>query len=248
MLEFKVNGESKELPTDWNDLTVEQVLRLHEVKTFEQGVKIITGYELEQIPKDFHWYFLFITKDYIPEQAEIEQSETIKIDEAFYRVPDVREMTWGQKIMACRLLREMRTENNIYKGFISIVSIYLQPLVTLEKYDEKKAKEFENKLLSLLFVDVYLISLNLIKQLKEVIEMEHRNLSDKPDLIQEQAGVSELRKLGEFNDIDLIAHGKPWLYEKVLGLDYNTIYVKLLHIKKTRIFETNYNRLVKSSK
>lgn len=80
----------------------------------------------------------------------------------------------------------------------------------------------------------------------KVIDIEQKQLYVKPDMNHIRAGVKMFEELGSFNTIDALAGGDILKHEQVQLLEYNTAFMKLLHNKKTNLFQKNLSEVLKT--
>ncbi len=101
---------------------------------------------------------------------------------------DIKERSWGQRILSASLLGD---NTNVTNKLITFCEIYLQPEITKKDYDIKRAEEFEALILNnILLCDVYAIGNYYEEQVKAVLENEAKTLSVRPTKEQELAGIS----------------------------------------------------------
>lgn len=86
----------------------------------------------------------------------IECPKTVIIDKNEIKViQEVGQETFGQKVFAQEVVNSMIAERlDKVEALVKVASIYLQPQID-GSFDDKKAKELENKLMELPITDVY---------------------------------------------------------------------------------------------
>lgn len=242
MINFKYKKTTISLPSGWHDLNCVQMQLISKTTDFKEAFKIVTSFEVEQVSKKIIPYFMWLSESV--ELDNIDVMDGIYFDNEFYKVPDITECTWGQKILSHNLVKEI-SNSNVFFLVPEIAATYLQPLITKQKHSLDLVEEVKQRFLKCSFFEMYGIAKNLIEQLKVVVENENKAFQSPPNLLAEQAGAANLRQFGDFNDIDLLAGGDVLKHELVLQLEYNLIFQKLRYNKIYRKFETELERLKK---
>lgn len=228
MIKFTTPYGEIEVPANYFELRVKDYAMIserHEDYTFVFSV--LTGLTKDQVSTiDLTNILPFL--DFLKESPlDMEPLDFINFDGQDITGIDIRSKTWGQKIAACEDLTDI----------CRILAVYLQPILSGNKFNPDQVEDIVKQLEQMNVAEVYPFGLFLQKQLIDALKIEQKMLQ--PDITPEQlrAGISEFDKLGVFNTIDMIAQGKPWKYDKVLALDYGTIFNKLLHSNISTKFE-----------
>lgn len=85
-------------------------------------------------------------------------------------------------------------------------------------------------------------------ELREILQREHDTLGYKPSSEEYEAGIEEFEVLGEFPTLLALAKGDPLAIDKVLLVDYATIYAVLLTEAKTHKFQRRLNKVYAEKK
>ena len=246
MITFKSGRKNKiEIPSNWNDLTVSQFKKIIASKSEEQIIEAITGIDYENSVQFLP--FIGFAKEKF-DSSTIESSYFFTFRNQTFEVPDIKQKSFGQKIIAQKIIKPQKDKDFEMQTAVDLVANYMMPICTKRKFDKEEVNEFKIKLESCSFIHIFEVFLNIADQLKSIIEKESKVLSFSPTTEQIQAGIKSFDILGEFNAIDNIAKGDPLKYEKLLELDYNTIFLKLLKSNLSSKFERKYNDVLRSKK
>ena len=233
MLRFKLKFRKYiEIPSSWDDLTYSQVMAITKCTDDSKLIQIVTGLDEKNSEKVFPYLgFLFNPIDFDSlEPATIFNGELI---------PDIRTKSYGQKLMFQNELKK----GTIKESICRIIAIYYM--------DEFRVTEIESESLKFhkrSFTELFTVALNLINQLKSINETESKMLKFTPTPEQVRAGIKDFEILGDFNIIDELAHGQPWMYETIERTEYNIIFAKLLKINICSKFDKKYREIVTESK
>ena len=230
MTPFKTPYGDIQVPSSYYDLTIENYNKI--IKHSGEPVivfSILTGLTVEQVRTiDFTDISESIKFLHEPIQ-DIEPSDIVSLNGVTYQLPQITVCEWGQKIVACEALNDP----------ITVLVTYLQPLIKGKRFDPDKAAKID---LSALDTHSVLSASNFIKaQLIERLEVEGKMITPVISAEQKQAGIDNFDKLGIFNTIDMLAQGDPLKYDKILRLDYSTIFNKLLHSNISSNFDKKLN-------
>lgn len=158
-------------------------------------------------------------------------------------VMDIREKSFGQKILIERILKD---SGNVINNLPTILEVYLQPLLTGQDYDVEKSEQVQKVIYNQVSLpDAYTIGASITKQLLAIKKREAEQLNKPPTSDQISAGINMFNEFGVVNTIDALAGGDVLKYDAVLKKDYNTIFLKLKKSKVQQIFEENYTEVLK---
>lgn len=154
MTPIKINGQSLEIPSSWDEVTVGQFIQLREsaecVNPVAKIISALTGIEYETIESmkcDVSDAVLqainFVGN--VPEFSKMIAPDKINIGGTDYDViKDISEETFGQKIMMQQKINEATEAGKDLSVLIPFaIATYFQPIVFNEKYSGKKAEQFE---------------------------------------------------------------------------------------------------------
>lgn len=253
MIEVKTKLRTFKLKTGFEDLTFDEYKELLSPETTEfRQVNILTGLnemeaqviDLEPLSK----YLGFLKESPFD---TIEPSDFLKIEGKDIILPeDIAEHSWAQKIFSFGAIPNPDEENQEEFDPVKILSPYVQPLLfggKKKKFNIEKLEETERILRRIPMSDLF-SGINYIRdQIVDLAKRERDLLRSEVTFEQKRAGIDMFNQLGDFNTIDLVAQGKPWKYERVLKIDYNTILNKLFKLNLTSKFERNYQEVIKDA-
>lgn len=240
MIPFKTKFGSFEIPSTWNDLTMDD---LNFIKSnIDDDIKIaerITKLSIEQLSKiNIEPIRSVLDELFSVQVKDIEPKIYISLENGDFELPaDIRLKTWYQKLEAFKAY-----QNNNHE---LVLSIYLEPIMRGKKKPKPDKIEVLSKSFGSLSVWEFYSSYNFIeKQIEDLIKAE--NNMPKPEVTPEQidAGAESFNVLGDFNTIDIITQGKIWKQDKVLMLPYIVIYKKLYRNNLNTIFDTKYSEIM----
>lgn len=246
MIPFKINKkETILIPSSWNDLSVEKVLKISKIKDEEEIIEILTGFDIKNALQLLP-YFEFINEKLDFDNIEI--SDFVLLKDKLEEIPEIRSCSWAQKIILKNTINEAQKSENFNSYLTKIVSIYLQPILDEKEFDLKRVDFWSDEFKKESFINIFSASKNLVRQLTDLIEYENKYLKSDSTPEQKQAGVSMFDALGEWNTIDIIANGDVTKHEEVLKVDYNTILNKLYKMKLQARFEQNFRNIINKKK
>ena len=222
---FQFRRETVSIPTSWDELTVDQIVKLSKCKSNEDVFRLITGLDFS-LYGQVSPYLDFINVPYRMDQIEIR--DLILIGSDFFQVPNIRNCTFGQKMLFKSKLQEVK-ESNVMESISYLVSIYLIPTFDVDSLDE-----YAGRISMCSAFDVYGVYLNLIDQFESLIERESKALAVKHDPISEMAGAKNFNKFGDFNTVDRIAQKYNYKHSEVEALEYEVVFL-MLYLEVTNI-------------
>jgi len=214
MISILINKEKFNTPTSWNDVMYSQWTKIQNEKDEIKILSIITN-----IPTDLLINF---------NQGQLEK---IGVLLSFLQTPldfdnigkpvkpiDIKRQSWGKRIEAEQILRNKSDDID------GIVKCY--------------------KLQDMPIIEMFEMVLDIIEQLKEIIETEAKELSVEPTREQKLAGVSMYDEFGVMNTIRAVAQGNILNFDRVLEIEYNVVFIYLKMAKTDSIFQTNYQKVL----
>lgn len=148
-----INEQYIDIPAIWEDLTLQQFLRIIETKKMDaiEMMSIVTGFSREyccNIPDHAINHIInnlyFLTQP-APDFSKWKKPKEIFINDKWCIVPtDLKKETWGQKVMAQQEVNAMiEGKMNTYAPIPYLLAVYLYPLATEDKsYTEDKIRAF----------------------------------------------------------------------------------------------------------
>lgn len=214
MISVLINKEKFNIPTSWNDVMYSQWTK---IQTETEEIKILSI--ITNIPTDLLINF---------NQGQIEKIGVLlsflqtRLDFKSIGKPinpiNIKLCTWGQRIEAEQLLRKKSDDID------GIVKCY--------------------KLNDMPIIEMFEMVLDIIEQLKIVIETEAKELSVPPTREQTLAGALMYEEFGVMNTIRAVAQGNILNFDKVLEIEYNVVFIYLKMAKTDTIFQTNYQKVL----
>lgn len=231
MIRFKIGWRKYiEVPSNWNELSYSQVMRIIKCTDENELLPIVTG--LKSNEKILPYL------NFLKESIDVSEIEPAII----YRdnlIVDIRRKSYGQKLM---LQNELK-KGNVNNSICNIVAIYY-----MEEFDNELIDSEGLKLQHESFFELFSVALNLINQLKSINEMEAKRLSFKPSNEQLQAGIKDFDILGDFNTIDELSKYMRLTYEEIEKLEYNVVFAVLLKLNISSKFEKKYSEILSKKK
>ncbi len=221
MIKAKIKNKEYQIKNSWSDLTYQNYIDVCKMSDIE-ALSFLSGIEPNILNSldELSLERLLFCIDFLKETPkEIVECKNIKKE------------TFGQKIILQNQLRNSEPQ--------------LSPAVALAVY-EYDYNEFNKSLLEVLkmpFNEVYCKGLDYLKQFNDIVEMESEHLKSEPTTEQRQAGIDMFDEFGIMNTVDSLAGGDVLNYEKILNIDYNTIFIKLKMLKFAGIYNKNYSKI-----
>lgn len=214
MISILINKEKFNIPTSWADVMYKQWQQIQNETDEIKILSIITN-----IPTDLLINF---------NKGQLEKIEALLI---FLQTPfdfdnigkpvkpiDIKRQSWGKRIEAEQILRNKSDDID------GIVKCY--------------------KLQDMPIIEMFEMVLDIIEQLKLIIETEAKELSVEPTREQKLAGSSMYEEFGVMNTIRAVAQGNILNFDKVLEIEYNVVFMYLKMAKTDSIFQTNYQKVL----
>lgn len=215
MIGVIINKIPFNVPTSWYDVTYSQWQQIQNEKDELKILSVITN-----IPINLIEHF---TTNQLNKVATLLLFMQTPIDLNAIDKPinpiDIKRCSWGKKIECEQLLKN---NPNDIDGIIKCYELDIeQPIV-----------------------EVYSMVLDIIEQLKAIIEREATELNVEQTREQVAAGSSMYEEFGVMNTIRSVAQGNILNYDKVLEIEYNVIFMYLKMAKTDTIFQTNYQKAI----
>lgn len=215
MISILINKTSYEVPTSWYDVTYKQWNEIQSEKDELKMLSIITNIPIE-----------FLTN------FNQKQLDKIGIVLNFLQTPidfkdiskpvnpiDIKRYSWGKRIEAEQVLRNKADDIN---GIVKCYDLDVNCPI----------------------IEVFEMVLDVIEQLKLIIEKESIELHVEQTREQIMAGTSMYEEFGVMNSIRAVALGNILNFDKVLEIDYNTVFMYLKMQKTDSVFQTNYQKVL----
>jgi hypothetical protein len=249
MIKFKAGKVSYKCPTSWGEITFKQWKGINNSNNELELISILTGIPSDVINRisENSILKLSLAIGFIATPLNIENYEPpsefiYKQNKKIPFINDIKEKTYGQKIYLQHSLIE--NQENEAQLIEEVVLIYAQPYIDKSEFNLDRLINLKNCLDNVLFVDLYSIAIAYSKQLKEIVETEGRELKVEPTYEQKGAGIDKFSKFGVMNTVKALANNDILNYEKVLKIEYNTVFIHLLMKKTEGIYQENYSKIL----
>ena len=251
MIKFKANGIQYSCPTSWSEITFKQWKDLNNTENELEMITILTGIPEDVINRISNNSLLklslaigFVAKPIQIENYRIPENIVINEELSIPYVKDIREKTYGQKIFLSHTIQQNKMNEQIL--IPEVILIYGQPYIDNTEFDLNRLIELKNSLDNVFFVDLYSAVIGYSKQLEDLIETEKKELHIEPTHEQKSAGVDMFSKFGVMNTVKALANNDILNYDKVLQIEYNTVFVHLLMNKTAGIYQDNYRKILQN--
>lgn len=245
MISFKANKNIEILiPAGWHEVNLDQAIALETETDPQKIVKILSGSDVE----NFEYIFTFL--NWITEPIDMDHlqgSNELKLQNDTIILKEIKTYSWAQKILFNEMLKES-DKTMMLKNVAGLISIYVYPIFSGEKFNYDDALKFSEKIKSCNFLESINFLKNILNQIEEILQAEKKIPSNPatPEMIS--AGVKMFDQLGIMSVVDMISGGDVTKYDQVLEIEYSVIYQKLLKIGITSVYEKKYKEILKDSK
>lgn len=215
------------IPTSWFDITVDQFNLLQDEKDENKVISILTGIDewtFDHLSQK-NQYQLSLLLSFIASPFDFDSIEVENIK-------DIKKETFGQKVL---LQQHLATDNH---DLSTIVAIYS------DNFDIDKLDERIKEVNKMPITYVYPLAKNYIEQITRIVNIENETLAVQPTSEQVRAGLSMFEEFGIMNTIRALADGNILNYDKILKIDYNTVYLHLKMSKCETMFQRNYQKIM----
>jgi len=227
MIKVKINKVEYSIKTSWNELTYGEYLNIVEAEDELTSVSILSS-----IPVD---YLLRMDEESLNKlTACLSFMQELPSEEV--EAKDIRESSFGQKILFQQKAKELSQ--------MRVLGVAL----AIYEYNYKELEESLLEVFKLPFTYVYCLGLNYIEQLGKICEIEAEHLKSDVTNEQKRAGIDMFNEFEVMNTIDSLAGGNILNYEKVLEIDYNTVFIKLKMLKFASQYKENYAKIMSKKK
>lgn len=215
MISVLINKDKFNIPTSWYDVTYSQWNEIQNEKDELKLLSIISNIPIELL-ENFNKNQLEKIEIVLNFlQREIDFKEIGKPINPI----DISRLSWGKRIEAEQILRNKTDDLN------GIVKCY--------EVDTNKP-----------IIEVFEIVLDIIEQLRMIVEKETKELHIEPTREQIMAGTSMYEEFGVMNSIRAVAQGNILNFDKVLEIEYNVVFMYLKMQKTDTIFQKNYQKIL----
>lgn len=238
MIKFKTAYGDFNIPQGYYDLTCKEYLQLREnAENPIKLIQILTGLdEVKSSLVDLETISEYLSFLKVPALDSIEETNCFEIPCRKTTVlKKIGQYSYLQKINATKFIQKQDVES-------LVVEYLVGPDV---EYREKEIEFTKSLIFDCKVEEVYSFALNIINQLKEILERENELLKSNITEQQKRAGIESFNVLGEFNTIDMIAEKYKYTHKEVELLPYDLIFLILYKNKLTTTFEKNYSEIIK---
>ena len=156
LFSFNRHKTPKEIPTAWEELTLQQSFDLEGLVDRLEMYSIITKIPLKDLDAmkgdemAIYSATQFLTSP--PDWGKLPKPKAIHVNGKRCRIPKIAKETLGQKVIISSLIA---SESDLHVLIPKVVAVYVQPAYTGGKFDRDKLKEVEGHLLQSSCVEVY---------------------------------------------------------------------------------------------
>jgi hypothetical protein len=173
--------------------------------------------------------------------------ENIKIRKKIYSIPNdvdtfTESITYGQRIFLTR------SEDNDFGTILRVIDGYYYPIVTGEKWDEKKSLLFGRIILNCTAKELYPTAMHIVTLVSQMAEREQKLLHREPSSIERMAGIDKLNVFSELSAIDFLCQSMRKTEEEVLITPYNDCLARFMLAKETAMYQERYMNELKAKK
>lgn len=215
MISILINKSKYEVPTSWYDVTYKQWNDIQSEKDELTMLSIITNIPIELLNN--------FTQNQLEKIGIVINFLQTPIDFKDISKPvnpiDIKRQSWGKRIEAEQVLRNKADDID---GIVKCYDVDINSPI----------------------IEVFEIVLDIIEQLKLIIETESKELSLPPTREQTMAGASMYEEFGVMNTIRAVAQGNILNFDKVIEIEYNVVFIYLKMAKTDSIFQTNYQKVL----
>ncbi len=215
MISILINKISYEVPTSWSDVTYKQWNDIQSEKDELTMLSIITNIPIELLNN--------FTQNQLEKIGIVINFLQTPIDFKDISKPvnpiDIKRQSWGKRIEAEQVLRNKADDIN---GIVKCYDVDINSPI----------------------IEVFEIVLDIIEQLKLIIETESKELHVEQTREQILAGSSMYEEFGVMNSIRAVALGNILNFDKVLEIEYNVVFMYLKMQKTDGIFQKNYQKAI----
>lgn len=239
MIKLKVNNKPIEFPQGWGEITLAQWKRIEVCATDNEVAAVLLGVEVNNITlQKIYPFMLWMQVPFDYTIWSFPKSIILNGVELATNI-DIKTHTFGQKI----LLQKLKPHE-----FEKSLAIYFQPILNRCEFNYEQSLYLLCEIEKLKLSEVIPINNFLLNQLKKIMEKENAELSVPATAEQTRAGIKMFDEFGVNNTIDALAGGDILKYNKVLMMDYNTIFLKLKRNKLENKFKRNYQKIMEDKK
>lgn len=256
MIPFKAGNRKFQVPTDWSELTLDQTIRLLQIKDQEDWaafLNVLTDLPYEDCCRISQRDFIilltpvleFLKKDLnndelmnrpLPDKIELAGKIITK-----YNKPG--EMVWAQHLSFENI--SANKEISDIEKLPDIIAICIQEP---ETFSEKISEQIKPDILKLSLMDAFAIGGHFLKAITEFYK--RNKLKDGIEYSSEQirAGIKEFSKFGAFNSIDTLAGGDITKWSQVVMLPMSDVILKLMMNQQQYRYEKKYHEILSKKK
>jgi hypothetical protein len=253
MIKFKAEGIKYKCKTSWSEITFGEWKQLNKTKDNLEILEILTGLPKDIIERlgDKSQFNLSVAISFVYTPLKIEDYKAPKEFKINQRrkipyVEDIKEKEYGQKIYFQHSLTE--NKDDLEKMILESALIYSQPYIDKGVFELDRLDELKNSLDNVFFVDLYSIAIAYSKQLKSIIDTEASELKSEPTYEQKIAGVDMFSRFGVMNTVKALASNDILNYDKVLRIEYNTVFIHLLINKTETKYQERYRKVLENKR
>lgn len=243
LLPFTINGKSIDCPVNWNQISLDLILKL-EGKNIYQKLSIITGLSVDeikaiepQIDKLFGNVLTWLTRQ--PNYAKIPLPKEF----LGHKLPfDLKKKTFGQKLYAQQIVT-LPTVAEIVQAFPDLIGTYLT-----DEFNDERIEHYTQLARKAKAIEAIPVALWLQKEVVEILQKENKLLQNEPTPEERRAGLKNFEKFGSFNLIDTLAGGDILKHDAIYQQNYERVFIKMLRDLEVSKFQRRLNEIYMQKK
>jgi hypothetical protein len=259
MIPFRIGDKRIELPTAWDEVTLQQAIKLScipESPDYDHNIYILsalTGLTLDECSRiavsDYVTYLLPMLQ-FVNEQFDENNLMNQPLpDKVFLGLRQFdKYYPPGQMIWAQHLTFESIASNKKLNDLQKIPDIIATCIQKPDEYSEEVSEELKPFILKLSLFEAMAISGWYLKAITAFYKTA--KLKNDEDYTNEQirAGIKEFSKFGAFNSIDALAGGDITKWEAVVRLPMSDVVLKLKMNQQQYRYEKKYHEIMLKKK
>lgn len=243
LLPYTINGKTIDCPTNWNEISLELLLKL-EGKTIHQRLAIVTGLSIKEVktlePQIDQLFGIVL--HWMTRQPNFSK---IPLPDEFlgHKLPfNLKKKTFGQKLYAQQIITKA-TPAEIVQSFPDLIAAYLT-----NEFNDDSIEHYTQLAREAKAIEAVPVALWLQKEVISILESENKLLKNEPSNEERRAGLKNFDKFGSFNLIDTLAGGDILKHDAIYQQNYERVFIKLLRDLEVSKFQRRLNEIYTQKK
>lgn len=259
MIPFRIGDKRVELPTDWDEVTLQQAIKLSSIpesSEYDNNIHILssltrlTENECSRIAVQDYVTYLLPMLQFINEQFDENDLMNQPLPDKVYLGLRKFDKYYppGQMIWAQHLNFESIASNKKLNDLQKIPDIIATCIQKPDQYSEEVSEELKPFILKLPLFEAMSISGYYLKAITSFYKTSKLNSKEEYTNEQIRAGIKEFSKFGAFNSIDALAGGDITKWEAVVRLPMSDVVLKLKMNQQQYRYEKKYHDIMLKKK